>query len=390
MAGPRVLLVTGEYPPDQGGVGDYTARLARQLGALGLQCFVLTHRPAAPADAAEAGEPGEPLVLRKVPAWDRRAWDWVVACARNVDVVHLQYQAGAYDLRGEVCLLPLVLRRRAPGVRSVTTFHDLLVPYLFPKAGPLRRLAVRTLLATSHAAIFSDREDLLRAGAGPGRYWVPIGSNVEPVPLAPNERAALRTRLGVGPDELLVGHFGLSHPTKGLETLVAALGRLAAGGRPATLLLIGPQPFTLRPLSLPVGEGEGAGGVRVLRTGYLPEAEVSAHLQACDLVALPYRDGASLRRGSLMAALAHGLPIVSTRRAGYQPDPAAPWEVRDGEHALLVPPDDPGALAAALARLADDAALRTRLAAGARRLGAELSWERIGRATAEVYAALGR
>ena len=51
---------------------------------------------------------------------------------------------------------------------------------------------------------------------------------------------------------------------------------------------------------------------RVRWTGREEDAEVSADLSACDLLFLPYLDGASLRRGTLMAGLAHGCAIVTT------------------------------------------------------------------------------
>ena len=47
-------------------------------------------------------------------------------------------------------------------------------------------------------------------------------------------------------------------------------------------------------------------------TGYLEPPEVSAALLSADMAVLPYADGASFRRGSLLAVLAHGLPVITT------------------------------------------------------------------------------
>jgi glycosyltransferase involved in cell wall biosynthesis len=60
----------------------------------------------------------------------------------------------------------------------------------------------------------------------------------------------------------------------------------------------------------------------------------------------------------LVEARSFGCPVVATRVGGI------PTSVEDGVDGLLVPPDDPGALADALARLADDGELRARLVAG--------------------------
>src|SRR5207302_3174969 len=73
-------------------------------------------------------------------------------------------------------------------------------------------------------------------------------------------------------------------------------------------------------------------------------------------------------------AMAAGLPVVACRSA------AVPEVVADGETGVLVPPLDPGALAAALARLADDAPLRRRLGAAGRRRATLYAPERVATA----------
>jgi glycosyltransferase involved in cell wall biosynthesis len=121
---------------------------------------------------------------------------------------------------------------------------------------------------------------------------------------------------------------------------------------------------------------------RLTATGFVPPEEVSASFYGADICVLPYRDGASFRRGSLMAALAHGMPIVSTTPR------VALSELRDGENVVLVPPRDPRALADAVASLAHDADLRWRIGEGARQLSREFNWERIAARTLEVYHAV--
>src|SRR5262249_21717032 len=118
---------------------------------------------------------------------------------------------------------------------------------------------------------------------------------------------------------------------------------------------------------------------RAAATGALPVGAVAAHLAAADFVVLPYRDGASWRPGSLLAALAAGVPVLTARRAqGYDAGGPLP-ALRDGESALLVPPDNADALAGAILRLAGDKPLRDRLAAGALKIAASFDWEAIAR-----------
>jgi glycosyltransferase involved in cell wall biosynthesis len=480
-----VLFLAGEYPPRPGGVGDYTALLAEHLAAQGVQVRVLASEADAAADEADAaadeaagGErrgaaaptvasgapppgsaadpadaaprplsdgPGPPggafpgvVVWRTVPAWDWR-------CARIVraavgvarpDIVHVQYQPAAFGMEAAVSWLPGWLGRHQPGLRTATTFHDLRVPYLFPKAGPLRAAVRDRLLLGSDAAVFTERADWAAAVAPrpAGRYWIPIGSNLAAEPPAGYDRRRWRADAGVDDGTFLVVHLGFLNRSKGLETLLDAMGRLHGEGRRTRLLLVGAEAGASDPSNrayeaeigrrLAVLELSGL----VVRLPRVAPAVASAYLLAADAAAFPFRDGASLRRGSLLAALAHGLPTVSTRRRGAHgtaagsveeralaaPMGAAPsgaarpaqggrWtgggrptagvdaaavRLRDGETLLLTPTDDSAALATALARLAEDAGLRARLAAGGRALTAELTWPRIAAAHRALYADL--
>jgi D-inositol-3-phosphate glycosyltransferase len=80
-----------------------------------------------------------------------------------------------------------------------------------------------------------------------------------------------------------------------------------------------------------------------------------------------------------MAALAHGLAIVTTRPR------AAITTLVDGENILLVPPDDALATADAVERLITTPELRTRLAHGALDLAQNFTWDSIAAKTAQLY-----
>jgi len=184
--------------------------------------------------------------------------------------------------------------------------------------------------------------------------------------------------------------------TKGLDTLLDALAQLPARFH---LLIIGgaataPEDRVyaeaIRRQIVELGLDQ-----RVIITGQSAEADVSAHLLAADIAALPFADGASLRRGSLLAALAHGLPVVTTDdRASsasiHRPSSIAHRPLIDGENALLVQPGDAPALAAAIERLASDSGLRQQLAAGGRALAAQFGWDAIATQHERLYARLMR
>lgn len=358
---PPVLLVAGEYPPDRGGLADYTARLQAALDARGVQVTV-------------SGPRGR---------WDAAALRGVARTAPPGAVVHLQYQPAAFGLRGEICLLPLALRALRPDTRAVTTFHDARVPYVFRGAGPLRGALVRLLARTSHAAVAADPSDLAWLRVPPGRgHPIPIGANVDPSATPPAVQA-LRDSLGLGAGALVVAYFGFLNASKGLGTLAAAFARVANRRPDARLLLLGGRTGA----SDPTDRGTAAAfealvgplGPRVLQPGYLEAERLSAHLLLADVALLPFADGASARRGSLLACAAHGLPIVSTQGPG-----AASPLLRD--RLLLAPPGDAEALAGAVLRVAAEPALRARLVEGSRALAEEVRWDRIAERHAALYA----
>ena len=398
----RVLLVTGEYPPMQGGVGDYTRELGLTLVRLGVDVHVLTSKAAALEHLRPPRGTPEPTVHARIGHWGWRIWRTLQEIAHELepDIIHIQYQAAAYGMHPAINLVPTRLLQSQTRPRLVITFHDLRVPYLFPKAGLLRRWV---LLRTARAADLvittnmADFGELQAAGGVKALDLIPIGSNIQAQPPADYDRAAWRARLGICPEDVLLSYFGFLSATKGGETLILTLAELVRRGVPAYLLMVGGQ----------VGASDSTNAAylekvkqlierlglteRVRWTGYVSEAEVSAYLLASDVCVLPYRDGASFRRGSLMAALAHALPIVTTAEVETYVPPTAlkiPRLVHK-ENAWLAPPDDPSALATAVQTLMGDPALRQRLSAGAARLAEAFQWSDIAARHVEAYSRLG-
>ena len=385
----RVGLITGEYPPDQGGVGDCTRELARALAVAGNEVHILTtRRPLTEPEVPESNL----TVHRAVPGWSWRLWHTIgrLQSSLRLEVLNIQFQTAAYGMHPAINLLPpwSVGRGKPP---IIVTFHDLRVPYLFPKAGPLRWQAVLALARRAAGAIVTNREDeiqLAEYALPTSIIRIPIGSNIHPRLPSGYDRHAARARWGVGPGDILLGYFGFLNERKGGEDLIATLALLVDRGLPAHLVLIGGRAGTSDPTNVGYARHVDAlveqSGVlhRVHRTGFVSPEEVSASLTACDVCVLPYRDGASLRHGSLHACLAHGRPVVTTLPAVATP------ELRDGENALLVPPRDTRAMASAVERLAGERELRQRLGVGASNLAADFTWSRIASRTADFYSEL--
>ncbi len=364
----RIGIVSGEYPPQQGGVGAYSQILARTLAGQGNIAFVYSNRDAIEDDPAvnlhAAASRWGPLDLRALAGWAR---------TNRLDLLNVQYQTAAYGMSPWLHFLP----EFAGGLPVVTTFHDLMYPYLFPKAGPLRDWIVMRLARASAGVIATNHEDMARVGHLPQAALIPIGSNILSALPADHDRQAQRSKARAATGDLLLAYFGFLNHSKGVDTLIAALAALRADDIPARLVMIGGRVGSSDPTNATYAvrideQIEHLGlAAYVHWTGFVADEAVAAWLDAADVVVLPFRDGASYRRGSLMAAIQHARPIVTT-----QPVVDIPT-FRDGENMLLVPPDKPSALVTTLRRLNADPDLRQRLADGAADLRAEFDWRRI-------------
>lgn len=371
----RIGFVTGEYPPMQGGVGAFTRELARAMLADGHEIHVHTRR-----EAAGGAEPG--INLQAVMG--RYGWrspaeirEWTQA--NKLDVVNFQFQTAAFNMHPAIHFLPRALR----DIPVAVTFHDLRVPYLFPKAGPLREYAVKMLAREAALAIATDRTEefcLRDEWQVSNVARIPIGSNVTPQPPAGYDRHAWRQKLGIDSDTLLVGYFGFLNATKGGLELVETLAKLVADGLDAHMVMIGGKVGASDTTNAAYGQTVEAAitqanlAQRVHWTGYVDDEAVSGHFMAADIIALPYHDGLSLRRGTLMAALAHGRAIVTTEAQIPVP------ELESCVATIPLPPQ-PEALAGAITRLWHNPPERGKLEQAAHAASGRFSWQAIAHET---------
>ncbi len=375
----NITFLTGEYPPQPGGIGDYTRQLANALAQRGHNLDVLTIQDERLLRYQVHTDNGTATPFTRRLDWSPRCWPAVIAALdeRRPTWLHIQYQTGAYAMQPGINLLPWRLRSLPNRPQIAVTFHDLLEPYLLPKASPLRRWITLRLARDADTVIVTNGADAANlAAAGIRATVIPIGSNIPVAPPPGYEREAWRAQLGVKAGELLVAYFGLLSPGKGADLLLDALRSLPEE-LAWRLLIIGgnataPQDRTYAE-QLQTQISQHGLAARVIRTGHVTPSEVSAYLLAADCTALPFRDGASFRRGSLLAALAHGSPLITTTPSDVDTLARLPGD----QAAILVPPNDSTALTASIVRLAYDQALQNRLTSQGRTLAAYFGWDSI-------------
>ncbi len=171
--------------------------------------------------------------------------------------------------------------------------------------------------------------------------------------------------------------FGYVRRYKGLDTLLEAWARVRRQ-RAAVLVVAGEyyeDPAPYRRLA------EAAGGEEAvrMRAGYLPDEEVEALFKAADVAVLPYRS--ATQSGVTHVAYAMGVPVITTRVGGLAET------VIPGGTGLVVPPEDPEALAREIVRFFEER-LGERMRIEVAALAQRHSWEALAGSTVELIDAL--
>jgi glycosyltransferase involved in cell wall biosynthesis len=350
-------IITGEFPPNPGGVSDYTAVVARALADAGEDVHVWTGgcEPAAPAG-------DRVTVHRSLGTFDRRSLaDAGVAldtfpAPRRLLVQWVPHAYGRSSMNLAFCLW--VWRRvRGHGDVLDVMVHEPFLRFGFglkqTVAAAVHRVMVSVLMrAASRIYVGTTTwEPLCRPYAKRVAFtWTPVPSGIARTAGA-EAAGVVRAALAVGPETTLIGSFGRvgSEQHGGFVQSLLALER---DRRPAVLLLIGAGGDDTRTSIISENPRLAA---RVHATGAVPPGEVSRYLRACDLVLQPYHDGICGRRSGAMAALSHGCAMITTDGDFTEPI----W--RESGAVRLVPAGNIDRLAAAVVAVAGDAEERTRL-----------------------------
>ena len=344
----ELLLISPLFPPARGGLADHTKLLAQKL-ASHYRVKVLT---------APGAESGFSYAIAPFEKWHTRA-ELIAAVQQHNGPILWQYVPHMYGRGGVNFAVPNAIRSLAGQRRQVVLAHEV--------AAPLSPLPHRAVYAWSHRLqwqVIARNADAigLSTEAWLSRFLgkhpsvanksvlIPSPSNIPVEPVGPDHRAEWKRRRGWPPETRVLLYFGSISAPKQVPWVIQAW-REALAQFPTALMIIGDE------LQLETGAEER----RFLDVhSFLPSADVSRVLQVADVLALPFVDGVSERRGSFMAGLSHGLPVVTTI------GPATGPTLRKSDAFIAVPCDDAGKFTVKVIELLGDEAHRKSLGARAR------------------------
>lgn len=351
----RVAIdATSLYGP-RTGIGRFTEALLSEVSGrpeVAVRAFAVTWRGhEALRSLVPAGIDAVPGRMAAAPL--RAAW-------RRVDHPRIERWTGAVDVvHGPNFVVPPARAARVVSVHDLTFLHypEFCTADVLQYPGLLRRaLSSGAWVHTDSDAVRREVIDLL--GADPDRVVaVPLG--VTPPPAGDPARG----RALAGSDAFVLA-LGTIEPRKNLPTLVRAFDLLAGEDHEVRLVVAGPDGWGVDAYEAAVAAAQHRD--RIVRVGFVTEADRGALLAAAGAVAVPsHYEGFGFSAAEAMAA---GIPVVASDR-GSHPELV-------GDAGLLVGPDDPGALAEALRTALRDDAVRHDLAARGRQRAAGLTWSR--------------
>jgi hypothetical protein len=231
-------------------------------------------------------------------------------CVDSEDYVLLQYNPYMYGRHG---VAPWLVRevqavRACVGSdRLALMVHEPYVPFNSARFavlhGPQR--AQLALIARACGVRFAATTAWAEKVRRPA-FVLPVGSNI---PDRRAQRPAERARLGLADDDIVIAAFGTGHPARMTDWIAPAADAIAAG-------------TSQRCVFLNLGDGAPriASSVPTMTPGRLEPDALAAMISASDLLLAPFVDGVSTRRGSVMAALQHAVPVVTTIGASTGPE----------------------------------------------------------------------
>ncbi len=307
---------------------------------------------------------------------------------RRNDVVVIQHEYGIFGGPEGAHILSLAAELRQP---MVLTLHTVLSAPSVRQAETLRALCNLAALVS----VFTETARRMIVDArlvSPERVRVvPHGGPTELLPNSPGRsprppyRAGSRQSEAIGTDRTVLATFGLISPGKGIEMAIAALPSIVARHPSAVYVIAGQTHPEVAKLH---GERYRISLERLARDldladhvvfddRFLSMEDLSSMLAATTIYLTPYRSREQIVSGALTFAIVAGCPTVSTPYS-YAEDLLASGA------GVLVPFDDPTALAGAVIGLLDDPERLERTRTEARAVGNALAWPRVGRQTADV------
>ena len=265
----KLALISGSWPPEACGVGDYTAHIGKAMANIGVE-------------VVKIGNDKNKVKGILLPAM-----------MTNADIVHIQYPTMGYGRSLSPAMIPLLKRN----CKICVTIHE------FSNFKTIRRPWFLTFAHMVNARIFTNDEEKKAFY----NIMRPRSGSDDVIPIASNIRQGLGTKVPGS-----VCNFGLLTPNKGIEEFIQ-LASLAEGLKDLSFALIGAKTNMYGSYADEIIRECNSRGISTHIN--LPDDALAELLSTFEFAYLPFPDGASSKRGSLLALQKNGVRILTTHTA---------------------------------------------------------------------------
>ncbi|MGL5416402.1 MAG: glycosyltransferase [Clostridium sp.] len=303
----KVLMITGSFPKDKCGVGDYSSLLTEELEKK-IDVKVLT----------STKNLMKKDINNSIDSWKLSNIFKILKEVNGMkrDIVHIQYPTIGYGKSIGINILPLFLRIK--GYKVITTIHE------YSDNSKLGKIRTGLSALLSNETIVVDeryKDDMLK------NFWlknkkinyVNIASNI------PKSKKKKEPHL----ENKVMGYFGFINESKGIETILEAMKKLKDKNELKTKFLIiaelNEKNEYHKKLLEQIKEFELEDWITI--TGYLEANKVGEYINDTDYFALPFVNGYSPKNGSMLAALQENKIVITTK---------AKYDYKDFEGLILL------------------------------------------------------
>ncbi len=358
-------IITGEYPPQLGGVGDYSFQVSQELVKGGDRVHVWRPGTNAPSTNPDLLLP-ETAQVHALPGGFGRRWLRELdrglgsySGPRNILVQYVPHMYGWKSMNLAFCLWICLQRKH----NVCVMFHEVAFPFrgcrrprhlVLPIVHRLMAWAI--LRSVRHS--FTSTEPYMTLLQSLGNARTPISmlricSNVPSESYQSNDATPAKTENQDGLFNVgIFSNFGSELREHLTPVLGAVLGNPRIG-----VALLGPGEAFRQSLAKQYPQAAD----RIRCTGHLHVSEVARHMRSCDALLQVYPEGASAARGTLIGALASGIPVVTTSGPGTDRllldsktlliSESSPQSIRKTLELLMANPEKAHELGAAAQRL---------------------------------------
>jgi glycosyltransferase involved in cell wall biosynthesis len=328
----KVLMVTGSYPPDFCGVGAYTENLVKHLQTRNIDVTAASQGPWL--------GPASITTVRKL-------------AKMKSDVVHIQYPSVGFGKGLAAQALCLMSRNVVVTIHEASQVHF------------LRRLALIPFLIKARHLIFTNEFERNYSR----RFWPWVRTKSSVIPLG----SSIEARGPIEKSEHRIVHFGLIRPQKGIEQVLEAARIAARAHREIRFLIVGTPDKNSKAYSEKLKLQSR--GLPIDWQSRLSDENVATILASTRFAYMPFPDGATERRTSLLALYANGVVVATT---------ASEMTSTEMKEASVIA-NSPDEAVSAIARLMQNPNEELRLRASALAYMQRFSWESISDAHQEIY-----